>query len=162
MLGWGRPSGWTDRSSGCCKTRSGVVYVAMDLHVCCKCMFQMFQLFQTYVASLLPRILHKLQWLYTYIASVYFKCFICFRLCCSKYFMLQVFHKQAREVGAGGHHVHAGSEGAVGSPHGVAQAGRRVSRRSRRADAACQRPPASKRPGASHALIFMFSYPGLI
>jgi hypothetical protein len=31
-------------SFGCCKRRSSVVYVAMFIHVCCKCMFQMFQL----------------------------------------------------------------------------------------------------------------------
>jgi hypothetical protein len=35
------------------KSRSGVVYVAMTIRICCKCMFQMFQLFQTYVASVL-------------------------------------------------------------------------------------------------------------
>jgi hypothetical protein len=40
-------------SSGCCKSRSSIVYVAMVIHVCCKCVFQMFQLFQTYVASVL-------------------------------------------------------------------------------------------------------------
>jgi hypothetical protein len=33
------------------------------------------------------RILHMLQWLYTYVASVYFKCFICFFRR-----MLQVFY----------------------------------------------------------------------
>ena len=30
-----------------------VAHVAMAIHVCCKCMFQMFHLFQTYVASVL-------------------------------------------------------------------------------------------------------------
>jgi hypothetical protein len=40
-------------SSRCCKSRSGVAYVAMTIHVCCKCMFQMFRFFQTYVASVL-------------------------------------------------------------------------------------------------------------
>jgi hypothetical protein len=30
-----------------------VAYVALAIHVCCKCMFQMFHLFQTYVASAL-------------------------------------------------------------------------------------------------------------
>jgi hypothetical protein len=40
-------------SSGCCKSRSCVAYVAMAIHVCCKCMFQMLQLFQTYVPSVL-------------------------------------------------------------------------------------------------------------
>jgi hypothetical protein len=42
-------------SSGCCKSRSGVVYVVMTIHVYCKYMFQMFQLFQTYVASVSSR-----------------------------------------------------------------------------------------------------------
>jgi hypothetical protein len=41
--------------SGCCKSRSSIVYVAMTVHVCCKCMFQIFQLFKTYVASVLSR-----------------------------------------------------------------------------------------------------------
>jgi hypothetical protein len=30
-----------------------IVYVALVIHVCCKCMSQMFQLFQTYIASVL-------------------------------------------------------------------------------------------------------------
>jgi hypothetical protein len=30
---------------GFCKSRSGIAYIAMSIHVCCKCMFQMFQLF---------------------------------------------------------------------------------------------------------------------
>jgi hypothetical protein len=36
-----------------CKSRFGVAYVAMTIHVCCKCMFQMFQLFQTDIVSVL-------------------------------------------------------------------------------------------------------------
>jgi hypothetical protein len=32
-----------------------VAYVAVAIHVCCKCMFQMFHIFQTYVASILSR-----------------------------------------------------------------------------------------------------------
>jgi hypothetical protein len=35
------------------KSRSAIAYVAMAIHICCKCRFQMFQLFQTYVASVL-------------------------------------------------------------------------------------------------------------
>jgi hypothetical protein len=31
--------------SECYKSRSSVAYVAMAIHVCCKCMFVMFQLF---------------------------------------------------------------------------------------------------------------------
>jgi hypothetical protein len=83
----------------------------MAIHVCCKCMYQMFQLFQMYVASVssgrciccscytrmlepcFPNVstvfiwmLHMLQWLYTYIASVCSKCFTYFRR------ILQVFY----------------------------------------------------------------------
>ena len=32
-------------SSECCKSRSFVAYIAMAIHVCCQCMFQIFQLF---------------------------------------------------------------------------------------------------------------------
>jgi hypothetical protein len=40
----------------CCKcVYLDVAYVALAIDVlCCKCMFQMFQLFQTYIASVLP------------------------------------------------------------------------------------------------------------
>jgi hypothetical protein len=37
-------------------------YIAMAIHIYCKCMFQMFML-------------HMLQWLYTYVASIYFQIF---------------------------------------------------------------------------------------
>jgi hypothetical protein len=40
-------------SSRCCKNRSGVVYIAIVIHLCCKCMFEIFQLFYMYVASIL-------------------------------------------------------------------------------------------------------------
>jgi hypothetical protein len=30
-----------------------IAYVALAIHICCKCMFQMFQLFQTYIVSVL-------------------------------------------------------------------------------------------------------------
>jgi hypothetical protein len=89
-------------SSRCCKSRSGVAYVAMTIHVCYKCMFQMFPLFQIYVTSVLSRCcicctaIHvcckcifkcfsgfkrMLQVFYldvAYIANVCYKCFICF------------------------------------------------------------------------------------
>jgi hypothetical protein len=64
-------------SSGCCKSRSGVAYVAMTIHVYCKYMFQM------YVASVFIWMLH---WLYTYVVSVCFKYLSCFK------HMLQVFY----------------------------------------------------------------------
>jgi hypothetical protein len=67
--------------------KAGVAYVAIAIHICCKCKFQMFQLFQTYVASVLfIWILHMLQWLSMYIASLCSKCFAYLRP------MLQVFH----------------------------------------------------------------------
>jgi hypothetical protein len=78
-----------------------------------------------------------LQWLYTYVASVCSKCFICFRRMLQKCFMLQVFHEQTREAdacgmlqkcfmlqvfheqawkaGACGPHVRAGSRAGVGN-----------------------------------------------
>jgi hypothetical protein len=59
--------------------------------------------------------LHMLQWLYTYVISVCFKCFICFRRMLQKCFMLQVFHEQAREAGACGPRVRAGSRAGVGN-----------------------------------------------
>jgi hypothetical protein len=56
-----------------------VAYVAMIIHVCCKCLFKIFYLLQTYVARCLIMMLHMLQWLYTYVVNVCSKCFICFR-----------------------------------------------------------------------------------
>jgi hypothetical protein len=101
-------------SSGvaCILSRS---YVALAIHICCKCMFY---LFHTYVASVLSIcficcneytrmlqvyvsnvlsvsnvcckcficILHMLQWLHTYVATVHFKCFTYFKR------MLQQIH----------------------------------------------------------------------
>jgi hypothetical protein len=73
-----------------------VAYVAMAIHVCCKCMFHMFKLFQTYVASVLSRCcIRMLQVFYLdvayfalaipYVASVsnVFRCLKC---------MLQMFY----------------------------------------------------------------------
>jgi hypothetical protein len=94
--------------------------------------------------------LNMLHWLYTYVVSVCFKCFICFKrilqvfyldvayvamlihiyckriivkissvlnVCCNKCFMLQVFHEQARQEGAGegGPLGHSGSRMCAGS-----------------------------------------------
>jgi hypothetical protein len=47
-----------------------VAYVAMAIHVCCKCMFE---LFQTYVASVLSECCSG----HTHVASVSFKSFTC-------------------------------------------------------------------------------------
>jgi hypothetical protein len=62
-----------------------VAYIVVAIHVYCKCVFQMFQLFHLDVACFHLDV-HMLQWLYTYVASVYFKCFTCFIR------MLQVFY----------------------------------------------------------------------
>jgi hypothetical protein len=80
-----------------------VAYIALAIHLlCCKCMFQIFQLFQTYVVSVLSGCCiccsehtHILQ---PYVLNV--SSFSDVR--CNKCFMLQVFHEQAPEVGAGG------------------------------------------------------------
>jgi hypothetical protein len=100
-----------------CMFHLDVAYVALTIHVCCKCMFQMFHLFRTYVASVLSvsficcnghtRIL---QMYVSSVLNICCKCFsgccICYRgythilqayvslvsdVCCSKCFMLQVF-----------------------------------------------------------------------
>jgi hypothetical protein len=97
-------------SSRCCKSKSSVSYVAMTIYVCCTCMFQSFSGFKhmlqvfhldvayvqwiyTYVATVFFKcfsyfiwMLYILQWLYTYVLSVYSKCFTYFKL------MLQVFY----------------------------------------------------------------------
>jgi hypothetical protein len=41
------------------KVDRNVAHVAMAMHVCFKCMFQMFHLYQTYVASVFIQILQK-------------------------------------------------------------------------------------------------------
>jgi hypothetical protein len=94
-------------SSIFCKSRSGVAYVAIATHMCCKCMFQLFQTYVAYVAVAIHVcckcvskcfscfiwmlhvfiwMLYMLQWLYTYGASVCSKCFTYFRR------MLQAFY----------------------------------------------------------------------
>jgi hypothetical protein len=40
-------------SSRCCMFSSDVVYVIVAIHICCKCIFQIFHMFQMYVASVL-------------------------------------------------------------------------------------------------------------
>ena len=49
-----------------------VAYVTMAIHVCGNCMFQMFQLFSEVCCKCFISMLHMLQWLYTYVASVCF------------------------------------------------------------------------------------------
>jgi hypothetical protein len=80
------PYGW------CKKVDLDVAYVAMAIHVCCKCLFKMFHLLQTYVASVLSECYICCSG-YTYVAGLCSKCFICFRrmlqevLSCCKCFM---------------------------------------------------------------------------
>jgi hypothetical protein len=60
------------------KVDRDIAHVVMDIHVCFKCMFQMFHLFQTYVASVLSG-RYKSRYgccIYMHIVSVCFKCFI--------------------------------------------------------------------------------------
>jgi hypothetical protein len=71
-------------------SRSGdVIHVASVLEVCCKSLFKMFHLFQTYVASVLSGCCICYN---GYIASVCSKYFICFSR------MLQLFHLSAAKV----------------------------------------------------------------
>jgi hypothetical protein len=59
------------------------LYVVYVSHICCKSMFQIFQsyvagnVFMLQVVSVYLEVA-LLQLLYTYVASVYFKCFSCF------------------------------------------------------------------------------------
>jgi hypothetical protein len=55
------------------KVDRNVTHVAMAMHICFKCMFQMFRLYQTYVASVFFWMLH----IYMPVTSVYLKCFRC-------------------------------------------------------------------------------------
>jgi hypothetical protein len=56
-------------------SRSGLAYVAMAIHVYCKCMFQIFQLFRTYVASVLSGVAYII---------------VAIHVCCKR--MLQMFY----------------------------------------------------------------------
>jgi hypothetical protein len=93
----------------------------MFSHICCKCMFQMFRLFQTYVASVLfgcciccNAHTHMLQAYVINVSSIS-------DVCCNKCFTLQVFHQQARlgSVGRGGPLGCSGSCVRVGSQAGA-------------------------------------------
>jgi hypothetical protein len=69
------------------KVDRGVVYVASVLEACCKRLFKIFHLLQTYVANVLNWMLHMFC---TYVARVCSKCFSCFTLMLQCVFMLQV------------------------------------------------------------------------
>jgi hypothetical protein len=67
------------------KVDRDVAHVVMAIHVCFKCMLQRFQLFQTYIVSVLSRCYKSRSGccIYVHVPSIFFKYFIC---------MLQVFH----------------------------------------------------------------------
>jgi hypothetical protein len=89
------------------KVDQDVAYVAMVIHICCKHLFLMFQLFQTYDAHVYLGVayvshlcckcfIQMLHRLHTYVASVSSRCCICFAIathvfssCFTR--MLQVF-----------------------------------------------------------------------
>jgi len=59
------------------KVHRDVAYAASVSEACCKRLFKVFHLFQTYVASVLIWMLHMF---HTYVARVCSKCFNCFIL----------------------------------------------------------------------------------
>jgi hypothetical protein len=62
-------------SYGCCEVDRDVAYVAIPMHVCCKCLFKIFHLFfHKYVASVF---IWMLRMFHTYVTSVLFGCCIC-------------------------------------------------------------------------------------
>jgi hypothetical protein len=145
-------------------------FAALPTHVmlksiCCKHMFQVFQIFQRYIAIVsyeycksrsgyytccisyklmlqvsIQNILstsdlcckyfyldvHMLQWLYTYVASVYFKCLSILDICCGKCFTFQAYPwipacehdtEQAWKTGADGPRIRVGSAVGADGPH---------------------------------------------
>jgi hypothetical protein len=73
------------------KVDQDVAYVAMVIHICCKHLFLMFQLFQTYDAHVYLGVayvshlcckcfIQMLHRLHTYVASVSSRCCICFAI----------------------------------------------------------------------------------
>jgi hypothetical protein len=83
-----------------------VAHVAMVVHICCKCLVQMFHLlFQAYVANVLIWMLHIF---HIYVARVCSNCFAISVLCCNKYFhvvsykcfmwMFHMFHAHVASV----------------------------------------------------------------
>jgi hypothetical protein len=70
-----------------------VAHVAMVIHVCFKCMFQIFLLFQTYVASVLSGCCSD----YTHISQAYLPIVSSVSdVYCNKFFVLQVFRGSER------------------------------------------------------------------
>jgi hypothetical protein len=71
------------------KIDQDVAHVVMAIHVCFKCMFQIFHLFQMYVASSFSKCCKSRSdcCIYMHAASICFKCFQVFHT-----HVLQVFH----------------------------------------------------------------------
>jgi hypothetical protein len=69
-----------------------VAKVNLGYCICCKLVFQVFQIFQMYISSVSSRYCIYCLWLYTYVSSVCFEYFRCFRL------KLQVFHLNVAKV----------------------------------------------------------------
>jgi hypothetical protein len=76
------------------KVDRDVAHVAMPIHICFKCTFQMFHLYQVYVASVSSEYCKSRSGccIYMHVASVCFKCFRCFIR------MLQVFRQYVAYV----------------------------------------------------------------
>jgi hypothetical protein len=102
----------------------------MAIHICCKYMFQMFQLFQTYIVSVLfgcciccngytrmlqvyvsnvlalsnvcckwfIQMLYMLYWIYTYVASVCFKCLALSNICCNITYVALAIHVCCKRI----------------------------------------------------------------
>jgi energy-converting hydrogenase Eha subunit C len=76
-----------------------IAYVAMAIHVCCKYIFQMFQLFHLNAACFYLDVAHvavaicvyckciqMFHMFHTYVASVLYECCICYSVCCKRIF----------------------------------------------------------------------------
>jgi hypothetical protein len=83
------------------KVDRDVAHVAITIYVCFKCMFQIFHMFQMYVASVSFGCCRSKygSCIYMHVASICFKCFTCFTL------MLQLFHLNVAYVFAMATHV---------------------------------------------------------
>jgi hypothetical protein len=65
--------------------------VAMAIHVCCKCMFQMFRLFSNICCKCFIWMLYMLHWLYTYFCRCMFQIFQLFSNICCKWFIRTLY-----------------------------------------------------------------------
>jgi hypothetical protein len=74
------------------KVDHGVAYVVMAIHVCFKCMFQMFHLLQTNVASVLSGCCKSRSGccIYIHVASICFECFKVFHMYVCECFILML------------------------------------------------------------------------